>query len=74
MLLLHGTGDTEVPFGQTLEMAAALRRAHVPVQMQLIEGANHGWMAQNGAATRRASLEALGRTFKFIDEVLNPGA
>lgn len=72
MLLMHGTGDTEVPFGQTLEMAAALRSARVPVQMQLITGANHGWMARNGAATRRASLEALGRTFSYIDAVMKP--
>lgn len=69
MLLMHGTGDTEVPFGQTLEMAAALRNAHVSVQIQLITGANHGWIAHNGAATRRASLQALGRTFAFVDEV-----
>lgn len=72
MLLMHGTGDTEVPFGQTLEMAAALRGAHVPVQMQLIKGANHGWMGPNAAATRRASLEALGRTFTFIDGAMKP--
>jgi acetyl esterase/lipase len=69
MLLMAGTGDTEVPFGQTLRMAAALRAAHVRVQMHLITGANHGWIAHNAAATRRASLEALRRTFEFIGEI-----
>lgn len=69
MLLMHGTDDTEVPYAQTVEMAAALRAAHVPVQMQLIEGARHGWIGPNAAATRRASLAALRRTFRFIDEV-----
>ncbi|MGH8326904.1 MAG: alpha/beta hydrolase fold domain-containing protein, partial [Steroidobacteraceae bacterium] len=69
MLLMHGTDDTEVPYEQTVEMAAALRAAHVPVQMQLIEGANHGWIGPDAAATRRASLAALRRTFQFIDEV-----
>jgi acetyl esterase/lipase len=69
MLLLHGTADAEVPFGQTVEMAAALRAAHVPVQIQLIQDANHGWIGRNAAATRRASLAALRRTFEFIDEV-----
>ncbi|HEX5462975.1 MAG TPA: alpha/beta hydrolase [Steroidobacteraceae bacterium] len=74
MLLMHGTADTEVPSGQTVEMAAALRAAHVPVQLQLIAGANHGWIAHNAAATRRASLAALRRTFEFIDGMTaNPG-
>jgi dipeptidyl aminopeptidase/acylaminoacyl peptidase len=69
MLLMAGTADTEVPCGQTLAMAAALRREHVPMEMHLIKGANHGWIAQDLAATRRASLEALRRTFQFIDRV-----
>jgi acetyl esterase/lipase len=69
MLLLAGTADTEVPCEQTVAMAAALRRAHAPVEMHLIEGANHGWIAHDPAATRRASLEALRRTFEFIDRV-----
>jgi acetyl esterase/lipase len=69
MLLMHGTADTEVPFGQTLAMAAALRKAHVSVEMRLIDGANHGWIARNAAATARASREALRRTFEFIDRV-----
>lgn len=69
MLLLAGTADTEVPCQQTVAMAAALRRVHAPVQMHLIEGANHGWITHDPAATRRASLEALRRTFQFIDRV-----
>jgi dienelactone hydrolase len=69
MLLMAGTADTEVPCEQTLEMATALRRAHAPVEMHLINGANHGWITRDPAATRRASLEALRRTFEFIDRV-----
>ena len=69
MLLMAGTADSEVPCQQTVEMAAALRRAHAPVQMRLIEGAGHGWIAHDPAVTRRASLDALRRTFRFIDEV-----
>lgn len=69
MLLMAGTADTEVPSQQTLAMAAALRRVHAPVQMHLIDGANHGWITHDPAATRRASLEALRRTFEFIDRV-----
>jgi hypothetical protein len=37
--------------------------------MHLINGANHGWITRDPAATRRASLEALRRTFEFIDRV-----
>ena len=74
MLLMAGTADTEVPCEQTLEMAAALRRAHAPVQMHLVKGANHGWIAHGPAATRRASLEALRRTFEFIDQMTKPPA
>ncbi|HEY2037565.1 MAG TPA: alpha/beta hydrolase [Steroidobacteraceae bacterium] len=69
MLLMHGTADTEAPFAQTLAMAAALRKAHVQVEMRLIKDANHGWITHNAATTRRASLEALRRTFEFIDRV-----
>jgi len=69
MLLMAGTADTEVPTQQTVAMAAALRRVRAPVQMHLIDGANHGWIAHDPAATRRASLEALRRTFGFIDRV-----
>jgi acetyl esterase/lipase len=69
MLLMAGTADTEVPSQQTVAMAAALRAVHAPVEMRLIEGANHGWITHDPAATRRASLEALRRTFEFIDRV-----
>lgn len=69
MLLLAGTADVEVPNQQTLEMAAALRRVRAPVEMHLINGAGHGWIAHDPAVTRSASLEALRRTFRFIDEV-----
>ena len=69
MLLMAGTADGEVPCEQTLAMAAALRRVHARVQMHLIRGAGHGWIAHDPAVTRSASLEALRRTFEFIDQV-----
>lgn len=68
MLLLHGTADSEVPARQTLEMAAALRRAGARVEVGLIDGAGHGWIGSSADITRKASLEALRRTFGFIDE------
>jgi len=70
MLLLHGRADTEVPFGQTLEMAAALRKAGVRVEVGLIDAAGHGWIGRSARITREASREALQRTCDFIDQTI----
>jgi acetyl esterase/lipase len=74
MLLIDGTADTEVPATQTQEMAAALRRARVPVEVQFIPGANHGLIEHTARGTRQASLGALRRTFRFIDRVTATGS
>jgi hypothetical protein len=47
-------------------MAAALRKAGVPVQVGLIEAAGPGWIGARASNTRKASLEALRRTLGFI--------
>lgn len=70
MLLLHGRADTEVSFGQTLEMATALRKAGARVNVGLIDAAGHGWIGADAGSTRKASLEALRRTFGFIDDTV----
>lgn len=41
-LLLHGDADQTVPFSQSQEMEAALKRAGVAVKLIRIEGADHG--------------------------------
>lgn len=74
MLLIDGTSDTEVPDTQTQEMAAALRRAHVPVEVRFIQGANHGLIERTAGGTRQASLGALRRTFRFIDRITATGS
>ncbi|MFB4426587.1 alpha/beta hydrolase fold domain-containing protein [Streptomyces sp. QL37] len=43
-LLLHGTADTAVPTRQSVRLADALREAGVPVELRLVEGAQHLWM------------------------------
>lgn len=40
-LLIHGLGDTEAPPASTEVFAAALQRAGVPVELDLIPGENH---------------------------------
>jgi dipeptidyl aminopeptidase/acylaminoacyl peptidase len=72
MLLLHGTADREVPSSQTLEMAAALRKAGARVEVRLIEGVGHGWIGPTASMTRKASLEALRRTGDFIADATHP--
>lgn len=42
-LLLHGTGDTTVPYQQALEMQMALRGAGVRADLYSAKGANHGF-------------------------------
>ncbi len=41
-LILHGTGDTLVPFAQSVELCNALKRARVDVLLQPFPNAGHG--------------------------------
>jgi acetyl esterase/lipase len=67
MLLIHGLADVQIPAQQTRDMAARLRQAGVPVETLLIPDVDHGFIGRTPAATRVANLEALRRTFDFID-------
>jgi len=66
-LLIHGLADHEVASSQSELMAARLRAAGVPVETLFIPGADHGWIGADAAATRAASLQALQRTFDFLE-------
>ena len=52
-LLLHGTADRLIPALQSTGFAAALREAGVPVQLELIAGAGHMWLAAGPGVTHR---------------------
>jgi acetyl esterase/lipase len=67
MLLMHGLADHEVPAQQSEAMAARLRAAGVPAETLFIPGVDHGWIGPTAAATRAASLQALQRTFEFLE-------
>lgn len=43
VLLVHGDQDTDVPYEQSLEMAAALERQHVPHRLLVLPGKGHGF-------------------------------
>ena len=42
-LLLHGDQDTDVPFEQSVQMAAALEQRGIQHQLVLVKGAGHGF-------------------------------
>lgn len=41
LLLLHGTADTNVPIGESIQMYTALKLLHKPVEFIQVEGENH---------------------------------
>jgi dipeptidyl aminopeptidase/acylaminoacyl peptidase len=45
-LILHGTGDTSVPYTQALEMQKALQSVGVTAELFSANGANHGFFQQ----------------------------
>jgi acetyl esterase/lipase len=46
-LLLHGTADWLVPYGQSRQLAAAMTAAGAPVELVPIEGAGHIWLGHD---------------------------
>jgi dipeptidyl aminopeptidase/acylaminoacyl peptidase len=67
MLLIHGLADTEIPADQSRDMAARMKQAGVPIETLFIPDVGHGLIGQAPAITRDANLQALRRTFDFID-------
>lgn len=65
VLLIHGKDDTVVPYGQSTDMASALRRAGKSVELVTLPGEDH-WLSRGD--TRLAMLEA---AVRFI-ELQNP--
>jgi acetyl esterase/lipase len=55
-------------------MAERLRQAGVAVETLFIPHVGHGFIGKTPAATRRASLLALRRSFDFIDRITKPEA
>ena len=41
LMILHGTRDDDVPFGETMDLVAALRRAGKPYQLVVFPGGDH---------------------------------
>jgi acetyl esterase/lipase len=67
MLLIHGTADEEVSDAASRRMAERMRAAGRPVELLLIPGVGHGFIGRDPARTRAASLQALARTYAWLD-------
>jgi acetyl esterase/lipase len=65
-LIVHGTADRFVPCQQSTDLAAALRSCGVPVQLELIEGADHIWHSLH----RDVLEHVLGMSLRFLREIL----
>ncbi len=61
-LLLHGDQDRQMPMHQTLELEAAYRRAGLPVEMVIVDGAGHGDDAFYTGEPAQRALAFLRRT------------
>jgi acetyl esterase/lipase len=64
-LILHGINDHSVPHQQSEELAAALKAAGVPVQLELVEKADH--MFEGLPETEKDRL--IEETFAFFDKL-----
>jgi acetyl esterase/lipase len=72
ILLIHGGADTLVVPSQSVELDRRLREAHVPSQLIIIPGVNHGFVGPDEATTQRARAQAFAATARFFDERLRP--
>lgn len=68
VLLIQGDDDREVPFLQTVQLAAALRRHHVPHQELIFPDEVHSFLLH------RDWVAAYAATVKFFNKYLKPAA
>jgi len=69
-LLIHGSDDHTVPVQQSRDFLALLRSKGVPAELVEIPGVDHSFIGKTPQATRAASLQALQRSFEFIDRTI----
>ena len=56
-LLLHGDADTDVPYRQSVDMAAALSHAGIEHELVTIHGGSHGFDCDKSSPVRTQSLD-----------------
>jgi acetyl esterase/lipase len=72
VLLVHGSGDTQVLPSQAETFTHSLRAAGGEVELLLIPDAGHGLIGANLETTHAALAQALTATFDFFDRALQP--
>ncbi|MBV8805077.1 MAG: alpha/beta hydrolase [Sinobacteraceae bacterium] len=70
-LLIHGSDDHTVPVEQSRDFYALLKSNGVRVELVEIPGVDHSFIGPTAAATKSASLQALQKSFEFIDHTLS---
>ena len=67
-LLIHGDQDTDVPYQQSLEMAAALQHHQVSHQLLTLEGRGHGFDGAPSAADDPQLVAVFSRIVDFLKQ------
>jgi acetyl esterase/lipase len=68
IVMLHGTADTDVPYQESADMAAALKKAGVRHELLTVEGGGHGLGRDGGDP--KVIADAHARALAFIREQL----
>jgi len=71
-LLLHCTADTDVPYGQSVEMAAALTAAGAAHELVTIANGPHGFDSDARPEDGTAAGEALAKALAFLTSRVPP--
>lgn len=69
-LLVHGAEDKTVDPAQSVHFNETMKAAGASVELLMIPGADHSFIGHTPEATRDASLQALNRSFGFMDATL----
>ncbi len=67
IVMIHGTADDDVPYQQSVDMAAALKAKGVTHELITVEGGGHGL----GGGDRQVIVDAQNRALAFLRERLN---
>jgi dipeptidyl aminopeptidase/acylaminoacyl peptidase len=65
-MLLHGDQDTDVPYGQSVQMAEALERGQVEHVLVTVTGGGHGFDLAGGGLTDPTNADRFDAVLDFL--------
>jgi acetyl esterase/lipase len=74
VLLIHGVDDRVVSVAQSQAFHDKMQASGAKTELLLIPGVNHSFIGKTPEATHAASIQALKRTFEFIDATIGKPA